>query len=85
VAIRHGLFDDLYVIYAGKNPDTGHPIIKAFVNPLVSFVWIGVMVLVFGTSLALVPNAAAVKAPVPTAVAIAAMEKQGMHPVGAGK
>jgi cytochrome c-type biogenesis protein CcmF len=85
VAIRHGFLEDLYVIYAGENPDTGHPIIKAFVNPLVSFVWIGVIVLVFGTGLALVPNAAAVKAPLPAAVAVAAMEKQGMHAVGAGK
>jgi cytochrome c-type biogenesis protein CcmF len=85
VAIRHGFLEDLYVIYAGKNPDTGHPIIKAFVNPLVSFVWIGVIVLVFGTGLALAPNAAAVKAPLPAMVAVAAMKKHGMRPVGAGK
>jgi cytochrome c-type biogenesis protein CcmF len=85
VAIRHALLEDLYVIYAGKNPDTGHPIIKAFVNPLVSWVWFGVIALILGTGLALVPNAVAVKAALPAAVAVAAFEKHGMHPAGAGK
>ncbi len=82
-AIRHGLLEDLYVTYAGGNPN--RPTVKAFVKPLVSFVWIGTLVLIFGTSLALVPNAAAVKAPLPVAVAVQAMEKHGMHPAGAGK
>jgi cytochrome c-type biogenesis protein CcmF len=85
VAIRHALMEDLYVIYAGKNPDTNHPIIKAFVNPLVSWVWFGVMILVVGTGLALVPNAAAARAPLPVTAAVAALEKEGLHPVGAGK
>jgi cytochrome c-type biogenesis protein CcmF len=85
VAIRHALLEDLYVIYAGKNPDTSHPIIKAFVNPLVSWVWFGVMILVVGTGLALVPNAAAVKAPLPVTATVTALEKEGLHPVGAGK
>jgi cytochrome c-type biogenesis protein CcmF len=85
VAVRHALLDDLYVIYAGKNPDTNHPIVKAFVNPLVSWVWIGVIVLVFGTGLALVPNAAMVRATLPAAVPVGVLEKHGMHPVGVGK
>jgi cytochrome c-type biogenesis protein CcmF len=68
VAIHHALLEDLYVIYAGGNPE--RPTIKAFVNPLVSCVWLGVIVLVFGTGAALVPNA--VKATVPTAVTVAA-------------
>ncbi|HZU31406.1 MAG TPA: hypothetical protein VFB79_09835, partial [Candidatus Angelobacter sp.] len=71
--------------YEGQNPSTGHPIIKAFVNPLVSWVWIGVLVIIFGTGLALVPNAAPVTAQVPKAVTVAAMEKQGMQPAGVGK
>jgi cytochrome c-type biogenesis protein CcmF len=85
VAIYSTLAEDLYVIHAGRNPDTGHPIIKAFVNPLVSWVWIGVLVMVFGTGVALVPNAAAVRAVVPSAVAVPAMEGQGMQPAGVGK
>jgi cytochrome c-type biogenesis protein CcmF len=85
VGIRHALFEDLYVIYEGRNPDTNHPIIKAFVNPLVSWVWFGVIAIIFGTGLALVPNALAVKAALPAAVAVTAFEKHGMHPAGAGK
>ena len=47
---------DLYVVYEGTNPDTGQPIIKAFLNPLVGWIWAGLVVLVFGTLLALVPS-----------------------------
>jgi cytochrome c-type biogenesis protein CcmF len=47
---------DLYVVYEGSNPDTGQPIIKAFLNPLVGWIWAGLVVLVFGTLLALVPS-----------------------------
>jgi cytochrome c-type biogenesis protein CcmF len=47
---------DLYVVYEGTNPDTGQPIIKAFLNPLVSWIWIGVAVMVLGTLVALVPS-----------------------------
>ena len=79
------LSEDLYVIYAGLNPDTGHPIVKVFVNPLVSWVWIGVLIVTFGTGLALVPNAVPIAAQVPKAVAVAALEKQGMQPAGASK
>jgi cytochrome c-type biogenesis protein CcmF len=47
---------DLYVVYEGTNPDTGQPIIKAFLNPLVGWIWAGLVVLVFGTLIALVPS-----------------------------
>jgi cytochrome c-type biogenesis protein CcmF len=47
---------DLYVVYEGANPDSGQPIIKAFLNPLVGWIWAGLMVLVFGTLIALVPS-----------------------------
>ena len=40
----------------GKNPDTGKPIIKAHVNPLVMWIWIGVVVVGFGTVITLIPN-----------------------------
>jgi hypothetical protein len=46
----------LYVVYEGTNPDTGQPIIKAFLNPLVSWIWAGVVLMVFGTLVALVPS-----------------------------
>jgi cytochrome c-type biogenesis protein CcmF len=48
---------DLYVVYEGTNPDTGQPIIKAFLNPLVGWIWAGVVFIVWGTFIALVPAA----------------------------
>ncbi len=65
VAIRSTLKEDLYVVYEGKNPDTDRPVIKAFVNPLRSWLWIGLLIVVFGTGVALAPNAAQLKSPVP--------------------
>jgi cytochrome c-type biogenesis protein CcmF len=56
VANRSTPLWDLYVIYAGKDDQTGQPIIRAFLNPLVMWIWIGVMIVVLGTLLALVPN-----------------------------
>jgi cytochrome c-type biogenesis protein CcmF len=47
---------DLYVVYEGANPSTGLPIIKAYLNPLVSWIWVGLIVIVFGTFIALVPS-----------------------------
>ena len=47
---------DLYVVYEGTNPDSGQPIIKAFLNPLVGWIWAGVVFIVFGTFIALVPS-----------------------------
>jgi cytochrome c-type biogenesis protein CcmF len=47
---------DLYVVYEGTNPDSGQPIVKAFLNPLVGWIWAGLVVMVFGTLVALVPS-----------------------------
>jgi cytochrome c-type biogenesis protein CcmF len=85
VANHSTLSEDLYVIYEGRNNQTDHPIIKAFVNPLVNWIWIGVLIVVFGTGMALVPNAASVTVPVPQAVTVSPMEGRGMQPAGAGK
>jgi len=48
--------EDVYLVYAGSNPANDRPIIRAYLNPLVMWVWIGWLVLVAGTGLALVPN-----------------------------
>jgi cytochrome c-type biogenesis protein CcmF len=68
-SFREDLFlvTDVYLVYEGKNETTGRPIIKAHLNPLVPWIWIGLIIMVFGTIVALVPNAAAVQvaAPVP--------------------
>jgi cytochrome c-type biogenesis protein CcmF len=81
-AIRSTLAEDLYVVYEGQNPDSGRPIIKAHLNPLVSWIWIGLIVMVFGTVVALVPNAAPVRATV--AANVAADIQVRPAPVGAG-
>jgi len=47
---------DLYVIYEGTNPATGQPIIKAIINPLVGWIWAGVILIVMGTFVALAPS-----------------------------
>jgi cytochrome c-type biogenesis protein CcmF len=47
---------DLYVVYEGTNPDTQRPIIKAYLNPLVGWIWAGVALIFFGTVVALVPS-----------------------------
>ena len=56
VALHSTLASDLYVIYMGRNPETDKPIIKVFLNPLMNWIWIGVLIVVMGTFLALVPN-----------------------------
>jgi cytochrome c-type biogenesis protein CcmF len=67
VALHSTLESDLYVIYEGKNPDTDKPIIKVFLNPLMNWIWIGVLIVVAGTGLALVPSLT--RAPVRVVVA----------------
>jgi cytochrome c-type biogenesis protein CcmF len=85
VANHSTLREDLYVVFQGLNRQTGHPIVKAIINPLVNWIWIGVLVIAFGTGMALVPNSATVTAQVPKAVPVSAVEEQGMQPAGAGK
>jgi cytochrome c-type biogenesis protein CcmF len=72
---------DLYVVYEGTNPDTGLPIIKAFLNPLVGWIWFGLVVIVFGTFVALVPSltpaTAALRVPAAQAAPMAPALKGG--------
>ncbi|HEY4839611.1 MAG TPA: heme lyase CcmF/NrfE family subunit [Candidatus Acidoferrales bacterium] len=56
VAIYSTLREDLYVVYAGRNPETGEPVIHAYLNPLVKWIWLGGVVVVLGTILALFPS-----------------------------
>ena len=85
VANRSTLQEDLYVIFAGFNQDTDKPIIKAFVNPLVAWLWIGALVMAAGTGVALVPNAAQIKVPATVPVAKVALDDKSLQPVGVGK
>jgi cytochrome c-type biogenesis protein CcmF len=74
--VRTTAREDLYLVYEGQNPDTGRPIIKAHLNPLVMWIWVGVWIMIVGTALALVPNAVPVQVRAPVRVQA--------EPVGAG-
>ncbi len=76
VANRSTLQEDLYIVYEGENLETGRPIIKAHLNPLVMWIWIGVWIIIAGTVIALIPNSAPVR--------VAAPAKVEAVPVGAG-
>ena len=56
VAIYSTLKEDLYVVYAGHSPETNQPVIHAYLNPLVKWIWLGGAVMVLGTLLAMLPN-----------------------------
>ncbi len=55
VALHSTGISDLYVIFEGRNPDSDKPIIKVFLNPLMIWIWIGVVIVVLGTMVALIP------------------------------
>jgi cytochrome c-type biogenesis protein CcmF len=48
--------EDLYVNFGGMSDDSQRAVIQAFVNPLVTWVWVGGMVLIGGTLICLVPS-----------------------------
>ncbi|HZR30613.1 MAG TPA: heme lyase CcmF/NrfE family subunit [Terriglobales bacterium] len=77
VANRSTMKEDLYLVYEGMNQDTGRPIIKAHLNPLVMWIWVGLLVMVAGTVIALVPNAAAVRLTATAPVRVAATAEAG--------
>lgn len=55
VAIRSTLREDLYVLYEGQNQD-GVAFFRAYINPLVMWVWIGAWVLTIGTVIVMFPD-----------------------------
>ncbi|HET6373446.1 MAG TPA: cytochrome c-type biogenesis CcmF C-terminal domain-containing protein, partial [Candidatus Polarisedimenticolia bacterium] len=50
------LGDDLYLILVDNNPQTGGYTFKAYLNPLVSWLWIGGFVVILGTHIAVLPE-----------------------------
>jgi cytochrome c-type biogenesis protein CcmF len=54
VALRQRLNEDLYINFAGMNGDRA--VIQSYVFPLVDWIWIGALTLIFGTLVALVPS-----------------------------
>ena len=56
VAIKRSLIEDLYLSFAGLTQDGQKAIVQAYVFPLVSWIWLGYWVLLFGTLVCLVPS-----------------------------
>ena len=56
VAIRPRLHEDVYLVFAGMAEDGERAVIHAYINPLVNWIWIGTIVTILGTLLALMPN-----------------------------
>jgi cytochrome c-type biogenesis protein CcmF len=82
VAIYSTLRDDLYVVYAGQDPDTNFPVIHAYLNPLVKWIWLGGVWVVMGTLLALMPNrkAALMLSPAPQTAGATSPIQQTLNP-----
>jgi cytochrome c-type biogenesis protein CcmF len=58
VAIRPTLRDDLYVVMGSYDEPSGLVTLQVFVNPLLSWLWIGGLTLVLGTCVVMAPNPA---------------------------
>jgi cytochrome c-type biogenesis protein CcmF len=56
VGIRQRPNEDLYLNFAGMSDDQTRAVIQAYVFPLVSWIWIGGLVLIGGTFICLVPS-----------------------------
>jgi cytochrome c-type biogenesis protein CcmF len=63
VAIRPTLTEDLYLVLGSYDPGSGLVTIQAYVNPLVSWLWIGGVILALGTAVTMWPSAAERQAP----------------------
>jgi len=56
VGVRPGLLEDVYLNFGGMSDDGVRAVIQAYVFPLVSWIWIGGLVLIGGTLVCLVPS-----------------------------
>jgi cytochrome c-type biogenesis protein CcmF len=56
VGVRPRLNEDLYLNFGGMSDDGARAVIQAYVFPLVSWIWIGGLVLIGGTLVCLVPS-----------------------------
>ncbi|NQV50245.1 MAG: heme lyase CcmF/NrfE family subunit [Candidatus Marinimicrobia bacterium] len=56
VDIYSTLREDIYAVLSGMSNDGERVIVQVYRNPFVSLVWIGAMILVFGTLFAMLPN-----------------------------
>ncbi|MSO20080.1 MAG: heme lyase CcmF/NrfE family subunit [Acidobacteria bacterium] len=55
-AIRPRMNEDLYVIFSGMNDTNQKAVVAVHRNPLVNWIWLGGLILIFGTVVCLVPS-----------------------------
>ena len=58
VDIRPTLVEDLYLVLGSYDEPSGLATFQVFVNPLVSWIWIGGLILILGTCVVMAPNPA---------------------------
>jgi cytochrome c-type biogenesis protein CcmF len=56
VSQLNGLRDDLYVVLGAIDPESKRATFRLHVNPLVAWIWIGVLVLIVGAAISLWPD-----------------------------
>lgn len=56
VSIRRRMNEDLYLNFAGSSTDEKKVVLQAYVFPLVSWIWLGYWVTLFGTIICLIPS-----------------------------
>jgi cytochrome c-type biogenesis protein CcmF len=56
VAMRSTLREDLYTVFAGVSQETGKAVIQVYLNPLVSWIWIGGILMGIGTIVCVLPD-----------------------------
>ena len=56
VGLRPRLNEDIYLNFGGMSEDNQRAVIQAYIFPLVSWIWIGGLVLIGGTFVCLVPS-----------------------------
>jgi cytochrome c-type biogenesis protein CcmF len=71
VTIRRRLNEDLYLNYAGPSNDGQQSVIQAYVFPLVSWIWLGYWVVLFGTLICLAPSKSRLQYPRTEVVGVA--------------
>ncbi|MCU0655095.1 MAG: cytochrome c biogenesis protein CcsA [Polyangiaceae bacterium] len=58
VSMLHTLRDDIYVVLGSANPQTKVATFQIHINPLVSYIWLGLIIVIFGSAVCLWPDLA---------------------------
>jgi cytochrome c-type biogenesis protein CcmF len=76
VAVRQHLNEDLYLNFAGMTEDNQRAIVQSYVFPLVTWMWLGGLMLIGGTLIALVPSKVKMQYPRTEVVGMASKHAQ---------